>query len=120
MSTDQARYAVPPAAGPVDQVAVDADGVASAVTTCPAVVSLSGGAFGQVATYLPGRRVIGVRICAESVDVHVVGVYGIPIAILAAQVRSAAASHARGRAVNVWVDDVRTPEELPRSLPGGS
>src|SRR5580693_1246789 len=41
---------------------VDVDAVAAAVTGCEGVATLDGGPFGEVASYLPGRRVTGVVV----------------------------------------------------------
>ena len=48
--------------------------VADAVLSHPAVVRLDGGPFGTVASHLPGRRVVGVRLglAPEPVEVAVV------------------------------------------------
>src|ERR1700712_3372142 len=57
----------------------DADAIAAAIATCPSVSGLSGGLAGEIATYLPGRRVTGVRTDAGSVEVHVITRYGSPL-----------------------------------------
>ena len=49
-----------------------ADRVAAAVRNVPGVADLHTGAFGEVATHLPGRRVGGVQIRADHCAVHVV------------------------------------------------
>lgn len=95
--TEPHPYAV---AGP------DPDRVAAAVVSCPAVSALSGGRFGEVATYLPGRRVTGVRIEPTGVEVHVVGRYGVPVTQIADQVRAALGPLVAGRPVLVAVDDL--------------
>ncbi|MBD1318435.1 Asp23/Gls24 family envelope stress response protein [Gordonia hankookensis] len=46
--------------------------VADAVTAVPGVTGLYGGAFGEIATYLPGGRVSGVVVDDDSAHVHVV------------------------------------------------
>ncbi|MFC7759975.1 hypothetical protein ACFQY4_19605 [Catellatospora bangladeshensis] len=46
---------------------VDVDAVAGAARACPGVDDLLGG-FPEVATYLPGRRVTGVRITDDTVE----------------------------------------------------
>jgi hypothetical protein len=100
--------------------ATDVDAVAAAVRSCPSVADLSSGAFGQVATYLPGRRVPGVRLDPEvdgRIDVHVVGVYGIPISVLAAEVRAAVASVLPGRPVDVRVEDLTAAGDMPVAPP---
>jgi len=100
------NHPTPPTGGAVTAAAgTEADLVAAAVLACPGVVGLRAGG-GLVATYLPGRRVEGVRIDPEAVEVSVVARLGVPVRTLDAQVRSALAPHARGRAVHVHVQDV--------------
>lgn len=48
-----------------------ADRIATLALATPGVAGLYGGAFGEVGTYLPGRRVAGVRLTAERCEVHV-------------------------------------------------
>jgi len=79
----------------------DPDTVATVVSACPAVLGLSGGRFGEVATYLPGRRVSGVRITPEQVEVHVIGRLGVPISEIADQIRTALNPVARHHSVLV-------------------
>jgi hypothetical protein len=96
-----------------------ADAVASAVRRCPAVAGLHGGGPVQVATYLPGRRVEGVRLEDDRVLVSVVAAYGAPLTALTGQVRAAVGPLAGGRRVDVHVADVRLPGEEPPALPPG-
>jgi uncharacterized alkaline shock family protein YloU len=49
----------------------DADRIAAVVAAVEGVAGLHAGMFGEVATYLPGRRVSGVRIGQDRIDVHV-------------------------------------------------
>ncbi|MDQ3627978.1 MAG: Asp23/Gls24 family envelope stress response protein [Actinomycetota bacterium] len=42
------------------------------MTTVPGVSRMHAGMFGEVATYLPGRRVIGVQLREDVANVHVV------------------------------------------------
>lgn len=115
------RSAAPPQPGTTPAPGTDtADAVAAAVVGCPAVAALhEGGIAHRTATYLPGRRVDGVHIGENRIAVSVVGVQGIPVALLAEQVRAAVAGLAGGRAVDVHVADVRPLEEQPRALPLG-
>ncbi|MFD4294233.1 hypothetical protein ACFWPA_16750 [Rhodococcus sp. NPDC058505] len=53
----------------------DAEFVAAQVCTVPGVAALHGGRFGEIATYLPGRRLLGVRITDTGCEVHVVVAY---------------------------------------------
>jgi uncharacterized alkaline shock family protein YloU len=88
----------------------DADAISAAVLTCPSVAGLSGGLAGEVATYLPGRRVAGVRTEPGSAEVHVIARYGPPLADIAAEVRRAVAAVVPGLStVNVVVADVQDP-----------
>lgn len=95
-----------PAADPVDP-----DLVAGAVASCTSVARLSGGMAGEVATYLPGRRVTGVRVRADELQVHVVGVYGIPVSEIGTEVRAALAPLVGGLPVAVSIDDLALPGE---------
>lgn len=100
-----------------------ADQVAAAVTGCSGVVSLSSGGFHPVATYLPGRQVTGVHIDDRRIQVAVVGVLGMPIPVLAAQVRAALVPFAGNRVVDVDVVDVQAVPDLAHPYaplgPGG-
>jgi hypothetical protein len=89
-----------------------ADAIAERALSCPAVISLAGGVVGQVATYLPGRRVVGVSLDDDVCEVAVVLRLGAdPLPVLADQVRQAVAPVAGSRAVHVLVDDVLLPGE---------
>ncbi|GAY12138.1 hypothetical protein [Pseudonocardia sp. N23] len=65
-----------------------ADAVAAAVLAHPDVERLDGGPFGAVASYLPGRRLLGVRVGgpAEPAQVAVVVRFGTPLPALAESV----------------------------------
>ncbi len=82
-----------------------ADAVADAVRNVPGVVDLHTGTYGEVATYLPGRRVNGVRVRDDGVEVHVVLAYGAPVPRTAHQVRLAVQALIPGP-VDVTVQDV--------------
>lgn len=66
-----------------------AEQVAAAVLGVPGVVSLHGGSFGEVASYLPGRKVVGVRERPDGTHVHVVLRAGADLAVTADAVRVA-------------------------------
>ena len=93
--------------------AATADAVAAAVAACPAVASLHGGGLRRTATYLPGRLVEGVHVDEDRVRVSVVATQGVPIEVLAEQVRAAVAPLAPGRAVDVHVADLQLTGEQP-------
>lgn len=110
---------VTPAAGGRTE-ADTAEAVVAAVLACPAVVSLDAGSVARrTVTYLPGRRIEGVHVDDDRIAVSVVGVHGIPVGLLADQVRAAVAPFAAGRAVDVHLADVRPLEDAPAALPPG-
>jgi NADH dehydrogenase FAD-containing subunit len=91
---------------------VDAERVAQAVERVPTVARLSAGSMGaEVATYLPGRRVRGVRVDDGTVEVHVVARWPAVLPEVGDAVRSAAAPLVGGRAIEVVIDDLEVPGE---------
>ena len=95
---------------------VDVDAVAAAVRGCPAVDDLDGGRLGGVATYLPGRRVPGIRITDDRIEVHVRGVWGQPVGMIADQIRDALATLIGGRVIDVVLTDVADPGQARAQL----
>lgn len=79
--------------------------LADAVLATPGVAGLHGGMFGEAATYLPGRRVSGIRINEQGTEIHVIVLIGSPLRETADAVRSAAAPLCTGP-VHVTVEDV--------------
>lgn len=105
----------------------DPDIIAAAVLACSTVAGLSGGIGGEVATYLPGRRVTGLRIDDTTVTVHVVGRYGPSMTEISNQVTRAVTPLAGGRQVGVVIEDLQlevadSQEDgppSPRAAPAG-
>jgi hypothetical protein len=102
---------------------IDVDAIAEAVAACPSVSRLSGGRFGEVATYLPGRRVTGIRVATGAIEVHVVALWVPSLLAISDEVRTALASLELGRPVQLFIDDV-TVEDInwrtlcnPRCMP---
>jgi hypothetical protein len=95
------------------------DAIAAVVRRCAAVAGLHGGGPVQIATYLPGRRVDGVRVGDDAIELSLVSVHGVPVIALADQVRAAVAPFASGRRIDVHVADVQLPGEGPPALPAG-
>jgi len=85
--------------------------VAAAVIAHPAVARLDGGVFGAVATYLPGRRLVGVRIgrSAEPVELGVVVNLSSRIPDVVADLRREVSALCGGAAVDITVSDVAVP-----------
>ncbi|MDF9714753.1 hypothetical protein KK617_01180 [Nocardioides sp. ChNu-99] len=84
------------------------DLVARAVRSVPGVHDLHGGVLGEVATYLPGRRVAGIRLREPGADVHVVLAWAAPLTATTEAVRAAVRPLAGGP-VDVTVEDVAPP-----------
>jgi hypothetical protein len=99
----------------------DPDSIAAAVLGCLTVARLSGGIAGEVAAYLPGRRVTGLRITDTTLAVHVVGRYGPSMSEISSDVVRAVTPQAGGRQVCVVIDDLDDPagSDGLAPLPGG-
>lgn len=89
----------------------DLEQVAAAALGCPLIADLTGGRFGEVATYRPGQRILGARMVDGGIELHVVAKWGAPLPEVAAVLRAAVAPHAEGLPVSVFVDDIELPEE---------
>lgn len=81
------------------------DQVAAAVLAVHGVAALHGGTFGEAATYLPGRRVRGIRLGEDGTDIHLTLTFGTPVQTAAADVR-AAVSGLVAAPVHVTVEDI--------------
>jgi hypothetical protein len=109
-----------PAAGttavpsPPDPAAL-AERVAAAVAAHPAVAALHRGIYGDVTTYLPGRRLVGVRIGEgdEPVEVAVMLRADRPIPDVVRSLRREVSRLCGGAAVNITVADIQLPGEQP-------
>jgi hypothetical protein len=91
---------------------VDVDAVARRVEACPGVASLSAGAAGLAVSYLPGKRVPGVRVTDELVEVHVVARWGVTVQAVDREVRTAVQGMIAGRHLDVVIEDVDVPAAL--------
>lgn len=99
---------------PSDTSDTEIDRIAQAVVAVPGVHDLHAGVLGEVATYLPGRRVNGVRMREPGCEVHVVLDWGVPIAVTSDLVRQAVRALVPGP-VDVTVEDVAPPATAPAS-----
>ena len=95
---------------PATELDVDVDALAGVVGALPGVSRLSSGVLPEVATYLPGRRVPGVRVTADDVEIHVVARWGPALPELAQAVRTAVRPLVGPRTVTVHVDDIEPPQ----------
>ena len=98
--------------GDSDSGRTQVDLVASAVLAVPGVHDLHGGVIGEVATYLPGRRVAGIRLrepgSVTSSEVHVVLDWDSPVLPTADAVRARLEGLVPGP-VHVVVEDITDP-----------
>jgi hypothetical protein len=98
-----------------------AEAVADVVLAHPSVVRLSGGPFGTIASYLPGRRVVGVRLPlreTDPVEIAVVARMGSVLPLMAAELGVAVVAVLGPVALDVTVTDVETaPAEAAVTTP---
>lgn len=104
----------PTEAAIVDGINVDV--VAAAVRACPGVSDLSGGRFGDVTSYLPGRRVPGVSVDPRTVTVQIRARWNAPAHDLLSQISEAVTPLVGARSVRVVVDDIDDPR-APTATP---
>ena len=83
-----------------------ADRIDAIVRAVPGVADLHSGMFGEIATHLPGRRVVGIRVGESAIDVHITAWADTPVRETAAAVRAAVAAEFPGAAVDVTVEAV--------------
>jgi hypothetical protein len=100
--------AAPPEPRPVrviDMAPTTADDIAALVLAVPDVVRLHAGRFGEVATYLPGRRITGIKLGTELIEVHVVVAGRVPVRETAQLIHAAVATSV-ATPVHVYIQDV--------------
>src|ERR1039457_1768720 len=100
-----------PEAAVVDGVNVDA--VAAAVLGCAGVAGLDGGRFGEVASYLPGRKVPGVVVSGGRGTVQIRCRGGGAAPGLAAAITAVRAPLTGRRPVDVVIADIDDPPGTP-------
>jgi hypothetical protein len=88
---------------------VNVDAVAAAVLGCAGVAGLDGGRFGEVASYLPGRKVPGVVVSGGRVRVQIRSRWGVPAPDLAARIIVMLAPLTGRRPVDVVIADIDDP-----------
>jgi hypothetical protein len=93
----------------------DPEAIAAATLASPSVARLFPGVAGEIASYLPGRQVPGVRIRSDAVEIHVTVRWGGFLPAVGEEVRASVAPLSGTLPVFVFVDDVQTPDESPES-----
>ena len=96
-------------ADPVDPGEIDPNALSRLVLSCPGVAAMHGGLAGEAATYLPGSRVVGVRVLTDRVEVHVTARWPVSVREIAEQVWTATSPAVGGRRVDVVIGDVALP-----------
>ena len=89
----------------IEAVPTTADEIAALVLAVPDVTRLHAGRFGEVATYLPGRRVTGVKLGDELIEVHVVVAGQVPVRQTAQVIHERVATVV-ATPVHVFIEDV--------------
>jgi hypothetical protein len=109
-----------PEAAVIDGVNVDA--VAAAVLGCAGVAGMDGGRFGEVASYLPGRKVPGIVVSGGRVRVQIRSRWAVPAPDLAALVTAALAPLTGSHPVDLVIADIDDPPGTPENATavGGS
>lgn len=85
-----------------------ADRLVAAALAVPGVSEMHSGSFGEVAAYLPGRRVEGVRLTDDLTEVHLTVFMHVDALEVAEAVRSAVSSLV-STPVDVYIEDVDAP-----------
>ena len=89
----------------IEAVPTTADEIAALVLDVADVVRLHAGRFGEVATYLPGRRVTGVKLGDDLIEVHVVITGRVPVQQTAQAIHEAVATLI-ATPVHVFIEDL--------------
>ena len=92
---------------------VDVDAVAAAVLGCAGVAGLDGGRFGEVTSYLPGRKVPGVLVSGGRVTVQIRSRWAVTAPELAARITEVVAPLTARRPVDVMIADIDDPPGTP-------
>jgi hypothetical protein len=90
---------------------VDVVAVAMLVRGCAGVSGLDGGRFGEVVSYLPGRKVEGVMVRDGRVTVQVRAQWAVPAPALAALITTALVPLTGNRPVDVVIGDIDDPPQ---------
>src|ERR1700751_102945 len=92
---------------------VDVDAVAAVVRGCAGVAGLDGGRFGEVTSYLPGRKVAGVVVSGGRGGGQGRPRWAVPAPELAARIPAVLAPLSGRRPVDVMIADIDDPPGTP-------
>ena len=92
---------------------IDINAVAAAVRGCAGVSGLDGGQFGEVASYLPGRKVEGIVVGGGRVRVQIRSQWAVPAPDLAAVIKAMLVPLTGQRPVDVVIGNIDDPASTP-------
>lgn len=92
--------------------------VRDAALSTPGVAGIGHGTLSEAATYGLGEKVVGVKVDAGRVEVHVVAAYpsGFPLPDLVARLRQRIEPMVPGRTLNLVIEDLLTEVSRPRGV----
>jgi hypothetical protein len=88
---------------------IDVDDIYAAVLACPGVAGLGSGMIGELATYLPGRRVPGIRVTPELVQLEICAAWGPSAQQIGHQIFTALADVVTDRPIEIAITDISPP-----------
>jgi hypothetical protein len=88
---------------------VDVAAVAAVVQGCAGVSALAGGQYGEVVSYLPGRRVDGIAVRDGRVIVQIRAQWAVPVPSLGALITAVLLPLTGNRPVDVVIADIDDP-----------
>jgi hypothetical protein len=90
---------------------VDLDAVHAAVNSCPGVARVGSGSVAALTTYLPGRRIPGIRINPDTVELEVIAEWDSNAANIGRAIQSVVTGLAGARRVDITITDIDLPGE---------
>jgi hypothetical protein len=88
---------------------VDIDAVHAAIAGCPGVSSVGSGTVASLTTYLPGRRVAGIRVGPDTLEVEIVALWGTTAHELDTHIRQVLAPLVSDHRIDITVADIDLP-----------
>ena len=88
---------------------VDVDALAATVRSCHLVSDLAAGRPGSPATYLPGRRLIGIAVYETRVRIQVRSSWAAPAHVVAAEIDAAVRPMIGDRTIELTIADIDAP-----------
>ncbi len=93
---------------------VDVDALHDAVLAYPGIAGIGSSLPGALATYLPGRRVMGIRVTADVIELEVRTRADAAALHVGAGLQADLKQQAAGRRIDVTIVDIELPESETR------